>query len=96
MITIIGHVTVRPDRIGAFEALFRDYAARVKANEPGALVYQLNRSRAEPSAYKVIEIYRDPQALADHRAAAYFQPAVEAIGACLQGAATPEFFDVVE
>jgi quinol monooxygenase YgiN len=96
MITIIGHVKVRPGRVEAFERLFRDYAARVKANEPGALVYQLGRSRADPCAYKVIEIYRDAAALAEHRAAAYFQPAVEAIAACLDGAATPEFFDVVE
>jgi quinol monooxygenase YgiN len=96
MITIIGHVKVRPDRTGEFEKLYLDYAARVKANEPGVLVYQLNRSRTELGAYAVIEIYRDQAALDAHRAAAYFQAAIAAIGACVEGAAQPEYLDAVE
>jgi quinol monooxygenase YgiN len=96
MLTIIGHVKIRPDRVEEFEQLFRAYAARVKANEPGALLYQLNRSRTESCAYAMIEIYRDAAALEAHRATAYFRPAIEALGACLEGAAQPEYFDVVE
>lgn len=96
MLTIIGQVTVRPDRVDDFERLFRDFAARVKANEPGALLYQLGRCVDEPNAYRVIEIYRDAAALAEHRAQPFFQPAVEAIGACLAGEPRVERLAVVE
>jgi quinol monooxygenase YgiN len=96
MLTIIGHVQVQPERRAEFERLFLEYAARVKANEPGALVYQLNRSRDAADGYAVIEIYRDQAALEAHRATAYFQPAIAAMAACLAGEPRTEFLDSVD
>ena len=96
MLTVIGHVQIQPELCEEFERLFLEYAARVKANEPRALVYQLNRCRDAPGAYRVIEMYRDAAALEAHRATAYFQPAISAMGACLEGQPRTEFLDSVD
>ena len=96
MLTVIGHVQIRPDRADEFERAFLAYAARVKANEPGVLLYQLNRCRDAACGYKLIEIYRDAAALEAHRAAAYFQPAIAAMGACLDGEPRTDYLDSVD
>jgi quinol monooxygenase YgiN len=96
MLTVIGHVQIQPARTQEFERVFREYAARVKANEPGVMVYQLGRCRDAACAYRVIEVYRDEAALAEHRAAAYFRPAIAAMAACLDGEPRTEFLDTVE
>jgi quinol monooxygenase YgiN len=42
-----------------FEKVFLDLAAKVKANEPGCLTYQLTKSsQTEAGVYKVLELYK--------------------------------------
>jgi quinol monooxygenase YgiN len=96
MLAIVGQFRVQADRIADFERRFLAYAAKVKANEPGALTYQLNRSRDQAGVYSVIEIYSAEAALQAHRAAAYFRPAIEALGAFMVGEPRVEVYDVVE
>ncbi|MEI9965236.1 MAG: antibiotic biosynthesis monooxygenase [Caulobacteraceae bacterium] len=48
------------------EADYRAYAAWVKANEPGTILYSLNKSRTEPDTYHAIEIYEDDAAMQTH------------------------------
>ncbi|MBV9510060.1 MAG: antibiotic biosynthesis monooxygenase [Caulobacteraceae bacterium] len=52
--------------------------------EPGNLVYDIYRSRADPSAIVVLERYRDREAVRTHAGAAYVQAFGEAVRPLLQ------------
>jgi quinol monooxygenase YgiN len=95
MIVVIATVPVRPDKAGAYEALFRDLVAEVRAREPGNLLYQLSKSREEADLYKVVELYADQQALDAHIGSAHFQAVLPQIGGCLAGEPQIEFLDTV-
>ena len=96
MIAVVTTVTVQDGRAADFETLFRTVAAKVKANEPGALVYQMTRSKAEANTYKMIEFYRAQAAFDDHAAAPYFQASLDELAALLAGEPNVEFLDPVE
>lgn len=66
MITVIATVQAKPGKGAELEADFKSYAEQVKANEPGTLLYTLNRSREDPDTFYAIEIYQDDAAVAAH------------------------------
>jgi quinol monooxygenase YgiN len=95
MIGIIATLTVQEGKGAEFEAVFRDLGAKVRANEPGNLAYQLTKSRTEPNVYKVLELYKDQDALTLHGGTDYFKAAGPSLGACLAGRPTIEYLDGV-
>jgi quinol monooxygenase YgiN len=95
MISVIATIEVQAPRAREFEAIFLETAAKVKANEPGCLLYELTRCRNEPNRYKGIELYRDQAALDQHQTSDYFLAALPRMGACLAAEPTVEFLDVV-
>ena len=62
MIGVIAVLKIKEGSEAQFEAGFKALAAKVKANEPGNLAYQLTKSRADPLTYKVLELYKDQDA----------------------------------
>ena len=68
MITAVVTVRAIPGKGPQLEADFVKYAAWVKANEPGTILYTLNKSRTEPDTYHAVEIYEDDAAMATHLA----------------------------
>lgn len=75
MQALIATFTIKPEQAQAFETRFQALARDVKANEPGALVYQLTKSKHEPGVYKVMELYKDDKAVQDHISTDYFKAA---------------------
>lgn len=63
---------VQPGKGPEFEQIFKDLQAKVKANEPGALVYDLVKASNEPETYVAVEFYSDQAAFDAHCAAPYF------------------------
>src|SRR3546814_8454919 len=57
-IGIIATLRVQPDKTEAFEGVFAELAAAVRANEPGNSLYRLFRTD-EAGVYKVMECYDD-------------------------------------
>jgi quinol monooxygenase YgiN len=96
MIGVIAKLTARPGSEEAFETAFLDMAAQVKANEPGNLLYQLTKSRTEPSVYKVLEVYADQAALEAHRASEHFKAGGRALRDHLGAPPEVEVLDAVE
>ncbi|MBQ1540820.1 antibiotic biosynthesis monooxygenase [Caulobacter sp. CCUG 60055] len=96
MIGVVATITVQDGKAAEFEKVFLDLAAKVKANEPGALVYQLTKSRAEPNTYKVLELYANEDALKAHGGSDYFRAAGAAMGPTLAGRPEIEYLDAVE
>lgn len=95
MIGVVATLTAAEGKGGDLEKVFGDLAAKVKANEPGCLMYQLTKSRTEPNVYKVLELYADEDALKHHGGTEYFKAAGPGIGACLGGRPSIEYLDAV-
>ncbi|MAK81884.1 putative quinol monooxygenase [Phenylobacterium sp.] len=96
MIGVVATLKVQDGKGDEFEAVFKDLMAQVKANEPGCLVYQLTKSRAEPGTYKVLEIYANEDALKAHGQTEYFKAAGPKMGPCLAGRPEIEMLDAVQ
>ncbi|MFT4252201.1 MAG: putative quinol monooxygenase [Caulobacter sp.] len=96
MIGVVATLKVQPDKTAAFEAVFLDLAAKVKANEPGAIIYQLTRSKSEAGVYKVLELYASEEALKHHGGTDYFKAAGAAMGPFMAARPEIEYLDAVE
>ena len=67
----------------------------VRANEPGNLAYQLTKSRTDPQTYRVLELYRDQDALTHHGGTDYFKAAGPKFMGVLAGRPEIEYLDGV-
>jgi quinol monooxygenase YgiN len=94
-IGVIAALKVQDGKGTELEAVFRDLAAQVRANEPGNKFYQLCRSRADANTYVVLEHYADQAAIEAHRNAEHFKAAGPKIGACLAGRPEIQYLDAV-
>lgn len=95
MIGVIATLKIQDGKAEDFEAVFRTLSAAVRSQEPGNLCYQLTRSKTDPLTYKVLELYRDEDALNLHGASAHFKAAGPGLGACLAGRPEIEYLDGV-
>lgn len=84
MIAVVATLKIQDGKNEEFEAVFRDLSQQVRANEPGNVLYQLTRT-SEPNTYKVLELYKDGDALAAHGQADHFKAAGPKLGAVLAG-----------
>jgi quinol monooxygenase YgiN len=95
MIGVIAILKIQDGKGEEFEAIFRELSEKVRANEPGNLMYQLTKSRTEPGTYKVLELYADQDALTKHGQTDYFRAQGAKMGACLAGRPEIEMLDGV-
>jgi quinol monooxygenase YgiN len=95
MIGIVATLKVQDGKNAEFEGVFRELAEKVRANEPGNLLYQLTKSRADPNTYKVLELYKDQDALSAHGGTEYFRALGARMGPCMAGRPEIEYLDAV-
>jgi quinol monooxygenase YgiN len=95
MIGIIATLKTKAGQGDALETIFRELTEKVLANEAGAKLYQLTKSRTEPDTYKVLELYADQEALTGHGKTDYFRELGRKMGDCLDGRPTIEILDTV-
>ena len=73
MIGVVAILRAKEGREAEFERTFAEMTAQVKAKEPGNLMYQLTKSRTEPSTYKVLEMYADQAAFEAHGSSEHYK-----------------------
>ena len=95
MIAIVAVLKVQEGKGSDFEAVFLELAAKVRANEPGNIFYQLTNSRTEADTYKVLELYKDQDAIAAHGGSDYFKEIGRKMGAFMAGRPEVEHLDAV-
>jgi quinol monooxygenase YgiN len=95
MIGIVATLRVQAEKAAEFEAIFAELSQKVRANEPGNLLYQLTKSRAEPNTYKVLELYKDQEAVTLHGQSEYYRAAGPKMGPCMAGRPEIELLDAV-
>ena len=96
MIAIVASLTVKDGQGGEFEPIFLELTAKVRANEPGNLLYQLVKSRSDPNSYRVMELYTDQAAVDLHGKTDHFKDLGRKMGAFMAGPPAVDFFDAVE
>ena len=94
-IGLIVRLKTNPGKGPEFEAAFARQAAGVRANEPGNKLYQLVRSREDPDAYVVMELYDDEAALAAHRNAPHMVENRPNMAGLVAPGTSIEIFDAV-
>jgi quinol monooxygenase YgiN len=95
MIGVVAVLKIQEAKAAEFETIFTELSAKVKANEPGCLMYQLTKSRTEPGTYKVLEMYADADALKHHGGTDYFKASGALMGPCMAGRPEVEYLDAV-
>jgi quinol monooxygenase YgiN len=96
MIGVVAKLKIQDGKQGEFETVAKDLMAKVKANEPGCLTYQLYKARAASTEYIFMEQYASSDALKAHGQTDYFKAAGPKLGAVLAGAPVVEYYDIVE
>ena len=95
MIGIVATLKVQAGKGPDFEAVFLELAGKVRANEPGNVFYQLTKSRADADTYKVLELYKDQDALSAHGQTDHFKDLGRKMGAFMAGRPEVEYLDAV-
>ncbi|HUI28126.1 MAG TPA: putative quinol monooxygenase [Candidatus Kryptonia bacterium] len=83
--TVIATLKVKAGSETAFQQAADKMIAHVKANEPGTLMYILNRSNSDPSKFVFYEVYQDQGAFAAHGGSEPMQQFFGAVGLLLDG-----------
>jgi quinol monooxygenase YgiN len=86
MIGICAQFTCQAGKNAEFEALLTEFVTTVKANEAGALVYQLCKNEKNADEYFMIELYANADALALHGKTDHMAALIGKIGAFLAAA----------
>jgi quinol monooxygenase YgiN len=94
-IGLIVRVRVAEGKGAEFEAAFAEQAKGVRADEPGNKLYQLVRSREDPRAYVVLELYDDEAALDAHRGAPHMAAGRPRIAPLLSDRTVVEIYDAL-
>ncbi|THD63679.1 putative quinol monooxygenase [Phenylobacterium sp.] len=94
-IGVIATLRIQDGKAAEFEAFFGELAQQVRGQEPGNLAYQLTKSRTEANTYKVLEVYKDQDALTHHGGTDYFKAAGPKFAAVLAGRPDIEYLDGV-
>ena len=96
MIGVVAKLEIQDGKQSEFESVAKDLMAKVKANEPGCLTYQLYKQKGSDTTYIFMEQYSSQDALAAHGKTEYFKAAQPGLGACLAGAPDIKMYDIVE
>lgn len=83
-LSVVAKIKVKDGQQVAFEAVATKLAAAVNANEPGCLLYTLNRGD-DPVTYVFLERYKDEDAVKAHRASDHFRSLGREMGAFMDG-----------
>jgi quinol monooxygenase YgiN len=95
MIATTSTLKIQNGKTAEFEALVATVAAKVRANEPGNVLYQLTKSRVDTNTYRFLEIYKDQDAFTRHGQTEYYQEMMSRAVSVLAAAPNVEMFDTV-
>lgn len=83
MIGICATFSCQSGKNDEFERLLADFATTVKANESGAIVYQLCQNKKNKDEYFMLEIYANQEALEAHNKTDHMAALIGKIGGLL-------------
>jgi len=66
MVTILAQFRINEGKEAEAEAAIKEMINAVEKNEPGALIYAMNRGKEDPLEVTVFEVYKDSEAHKAH------------------------------
>ncbi|MFZ9679141.1 MAG: putative quinol monooxygenase [Quisquiliibacterium sp.] len=84
MLSVVAKIKVKEGQQAQFEEVARKLVTAVNANEPGCLLYTLNKGD-DPLTYVFLERYKDEDAVKAHRGADHFRTLGREMGAFMDG-----------
>src|SRR5260370_8686617 len=90
MIASTSTLKIQSGKTGEFESLVAAVTAKVRANEPGNVLFQLTKSQVDASTYRFLELYKDQAAFTRHGQTEYSKDRMIKAGALLPPAPTSE------
>ncbi len=94
MIAVVATLIAKEGHEAQLEAVAGELAAKVRANEPGCLLYILCKADA-PRTYMFLERYQDQTAIEAHRKTEHFRTLGRQLGEHLDGPPTISRLTVV-
>jgi quinol monooxygenase YgiN len=94
MIASTSTLKIQNGKAHEFESIVA--ALTVRANEPGNVLYQLTKSRADDNTYRFLELYKDQDAFTRHGQTEYYKEMMSKAGSFLAAAPNVEMFDTVD
>ena len=91
--SIVATIKVKAGHEADFEAIARKLVAAVNANEPGCILYTLNRGD-DSATFVFMERYKDEDAVKAHRGTEHYRTLGKEMGAHMDGA--PEILRMKE
>jgi quinol monooxygenase YgiN len=85
LILVVATIRIQPDKIERYETACRELLPKVRADELGVVFYEVAKSREEPHTYRVVEVYRNEDALARHLESRFVDAAKPELYDCLAG-----------
>ncbi len=70
MHVIIVRIQVEPEHLVDFQRELHAHVANTKATEPGCLQFDVSIDKSDPCQLYIYEVYRDDQAMEDHKKSA--------------------------
>jgi quinol monooxygenase YgiN len=95
MIGVVATLTIAVGKEAEFESAATALMAQVNANEPGAITYQLYKSKSDPQTYIFMEQYTDQAAMDAHGKSEYFRAAQPVLGPMLAAMPNIQYYDSV-
>ena len=83
--SIVATIKVKAGQEAQFVEVARKLVAAVNANEPGCMLYTLNRGD-DPQTYVSMERYKDEDAVKAHQGTEHFRTLGKEMGAHMDGA----------
>jgi quinol monooxygenase YgiN len=77
VITLTGVIYIKPEHAQDYERFAISAARQIKNNEPGTLLYLVQRHPIEPHAYIFVERYRDDEAMKAHSSSPLIREAMK-------------------
>ena len=95
MTAFVARMKVKAGREADFEKLCAELSGCAHREEPGLFVYDVVRSRDDPSCYVFYARFSDEAAFQSHQEADFHLRLVPPLLACVEGAMDLQFFDWV-
>jgi len=95
MVVLVAKYYVRPGKSNEVETALKTMAACVREQEPGCLLYHVNRSRENVDLFLLYEQYRDMAAMDAHRATPHFRAIIEGTIVPLLDKREREFYEPI-
>lgn len=93
MFALVVRFDLRPGSEDDFDRLAEETTARIRAEEPGTLLYLCHRVQREPGARVFYELYRDNDAFQAHEVAPYVKEFHARRAPMMAGPERVEFLD---